>query len=178
VTDTVNAAVHQHDLFLGIVSKGVAAQLLAYGSAFLAVFLIMALISFFLSRAIKEMGLTVVDRLLGALFGLLRGFLLGFLVYAVCAYVKDVDTWPEWAQNSTTVPVMRSTYAWADEKFDFKSLIGKVGDIAVGELQKNSDKAAGKKHGDDARKSSSGDAEKELKDDLSREEKEREPPLP
>lgn len=164
----VLAAAHsQADLILGIIAPGHLAQACAYGAAFLVVFIIMSLISFFVSRSIEEMGFGIADRLGGAAFGGARGFLLVFIPFLVCFVVAGSGTekFPDWAKNSRTVPVLEDSYAFADTNLGLSKYIKEFGDMLVVKIDKGKDKIK-------------STAEQELQDALDREEAEREPPPP
>jgi uncharacterized membrane protein required for colicin V production len=173
----IDAAHAKAELILGIISPSLFAKLCAYGSAFLIVFLLMSLISFFISRSVQEMGLGVVDKLAGAVFGLARGFLLIFLPYLVCFAVagKTTEKFPEWATNSTSLPILENIYAYADERVDIGKFVEDHGSELVLKFDKKAfekaDKAADKaieRAGDKI-----NDAEKDLKDEIAREDAER-----
>jgi uncharacterized membrane protein required for colicin V production len=162
-TTAIDAAHAKSELILGIISPGLLAKVCAYGSAFLAVFIVMSLVSFFVSRTVQEMGLGLVDRLLGALFGFARGFLVVFLPYVVCFIVagKTIENFPDWAKNSHTVPVLEEIYAWADERVDIGKFVQDHGDAFAVKIDKK------------AFTDKKDEAIEDLKDAIEREEKER-----
>ncbi len=65
-----------------IIPYNIVAEICAYAGIFLAVFLVLQLISYFTSATIKAIGLGPVDRALGVVFGIARAVLLLGLVYA------------------------------------------------------------------------------------------------
>jgi membrane protein required for colicin V production len=103
---------------LGILSPPMAAKVTAYGGTFLVVFLLMTLIGFLITMWLKKIGLGVIDRLLGAGYGALRGFVLVFLLFIPVNFLIGKDKMPEWAKQSTSLPMMERTYAWVDKHFD------------------------------------------------------------
>ena len=145
---------------LGLLTPTMASKVIAYGGVFLLVLVLMIVIRLLISRWIKEAGLGVVDRLLGAGFGFLRVFLLVFVVYATCFYLIGKDKFPDWAKNSTSVPVLGSTMDWTNKHVDLSKIIQDRGNgIAITldkvDLDKLSPETAG--------------AAKELKDEMKKE---------
>jgi uncharacterized membrane protein required for colicin V production len=165
----VSGAAKKSELILGLLSPGLAAQIGAYGSVFVVVFIIMSLLSFFLSRGVHEAGLGFVDRLAGAVFGFARGFAFVFLPFAVVFVLagQNLERFPDWAKNSTSVPLMGRAYAYADNTFGLsKQIEDRGGAIALKFGKINP--AAGLPTKE----------ENELKDELSHEEKHKEPEMP
>lgn len=162
----IQAAHSKAELFLGVISPALAAKICAYGCSFLAVFLIMTLVSFFVTRSIEEMGLGLIDKLVGAAFGFARGCLLIFLPYVICFMMagNNTDKFPVWAKNSASVPVLEEVYAYADRKFHLGDKIKSRGDALV------------LKFGGDPEKASPPEIDPDLKDEISKEEKDRKPP--
>jgi len=163
------AAAHKSHLLMGVVSPAMVAKACAYGSAFFGLFVVMALISYFLSRSVHEAGLGFVDRALGAVFGFARGFLLVFIPFVLCTFLIDQDKFPAWARNSTSVPIMQSTLDYADKNFELKKYIENHGNSIALKIQKvDPDKL-----GEDVSKE-----ETELKNELSEDEKNKQPVPP
>jgi uncharacterized membrane protein required for colicin V production len=165
--DVINALHSKGDLILGIIKPSLLAQACSYGAIFVAVFLVMALLSYFITRSIQESGLTIVDRIIGASFGLVRGFLLIFLPYVAIFVLtgKDMSKFPDWARNSVSVPILASSYDTINKRLDVDKVIKTYGDKVIFQLDQKAEKKA-------------DEASEELKDELSREEKERQPPSP
>ncbi len=148
---------------LGILAPDLAAKAAAYGGTFLLVFLLMILVGFLITRWIKEAGLGVVDRLLGAGFGFARGFLLVFLVYVPCKYLNDQKEFPDWAKNSISVPILQSTLEWSKTHLDLDKMIeDHGGEIAI-KLKKVDIEKLG---------AETGQAATELKDEVKKEDQE------
>jgi uncharacterized membrane protein required for colicin V production len=131
-TAAMKAAAVQGDLIFGYLSPAKAALFSSYGTAFLLAFVFMALLSFFITRTVQEMGLTMVDKLLGAGFGALRGFLMVFLPFAGIYLVMDgTKDFPLWAKNSQSVPVLEDAYKEMSKKLDLdKYLENKNGKLS------------------------------------------------
>ncbi|TAL30315.1 MAG: CvpA family protein [Alphaproteobacteria bacterium] len=170
-----DAAIVKGKLAMGIIAKAHMAQICAYGSVFLFIYLVMSLVGFFITRAVAEAGLGIVDRLLGAGFGLARGFLVVFLTYLPVWYFYQGshDPMPDWAKNSVSVPVLDKAVAFADEHLEFTKMIQKRGDALVLKLQQK--RAAEEAKTQDDATISSHDDEKELQDELKDEEKQAPP---
>ncbi|MDD9899851.1 MAG: CvpA family protein [Alphaproteobacteria bacterium] len=127
--EAMRGAVYESDLIWGILSPGVAAQAAAYGSVFIGTFVVVALISFFLSRSIQELGLTVIDKSAGFIFGVARGFALVFLPYAAAFIMMNGDdNMFKWVRNSVSGEVMKTSYIWAEKRFDISDMVESRGD--------------------------------------------------
>ena len=66
-----------------LIPYDMAAQIIAYAGIFIAVFLILQLISYFMSASIKAIGLGPVDRALGVIFGVARALIFLGAIYLV-----------------------------------------------------------------------------------------------
>jgi uncharacterized membrane protein required for colicin V production len=163
-SEIVEAAAHKSTLIFGVVSPELAAKLCAYGTAFAAVFFIMALIGYVLSRGVEEMGLGLVDRLGGAAFGAVRGFLFIFLPYVLAAVLLGEERFPDWARNSASIPLLQRAYAAADTHLGLAEIVKDRGNEIVLKLDKI-----------DPKKLALSPDEAELKENLSREEQEETP---
>ena len=157
------------DLVLGLVSPTVASYIIAYGGVFLLVFILMIVLRVMATRWIKEAGLSVVDRLLGAGFGFLRGFILVFVVYTTCYYLISKDKFPEWVKNSHSAPIFEGTLAWTKTHIDLDKMIEDRGNGIAIKLDKvDLDKAGAE----------TGEAAKELKAEVKKEETEIQKAIP
>ncbi|PJB69866.1 MAG: colicin V production family protein [Alphaproteobacteria bacterium CG_4_9_14_3_um_filter_47_13] len=86
----------------GIISYDIAATIIAYGSIFIIVVIVLSIASHFLAGWVKSIGLGAVDRTMGVIFGFLRGILiLGFLYLPVHVMI-DIKTQDEWFKGSKT----------------------------------------------------------------------------
>jgi len=156
-------------LILGILSPPMAAKFFSYGSIFLLVFIVLALLGGLLSRWIKETGLSIVDRVLGGAFGVFRGFLLLFLIYIPFNYVIEDNKFPEWATESISFPMFKSTFAWANNVFGLDKKIESSGSGIMIKFHKIDPEKMMKRRAKlkkDVKK-----AKKELKESIDREEK-------
>jgi uncharacterized membrane protein required for colicin V production len=185
-----DAGVVKGKLVLGVLAHEHAAQICAYASVFLFIYFVMSLIGFFLTRAVAEAGLGIVDRLLGAGFGLARGFVVVFLLYLPVWYYYQgtKEPMPDWAKNSVSVPVLEKAVNFADDHLGMTKLIQKRGDEIAKKLQKRAsemeDKEAKEKvesHDNSAPPPSDNSGaqkeqdQKELEDELKQEDK-KDPP--
>ncbi len=146
---------------LGLLKPTMASYVIAYGGVFLLIFVLMIVVRILTTRAIQDAGLGVLDRLIGAAFGFARGFLLVFVVYATCFYLITKDKFPEWAKNSYSVPVLDNALAWTSQHIELDKIIKDEGSGISIKL----DKVDPDKLGKDA-----GEAAKELKDEVKKEE--------
>lgn len=127
-----DAVAEKAEMIWGVLSPELAAKLASYSSAFLFFFIVMTLIGFFLSRAVNEAGLGVVDKVLGAGFGFARGFLLIFLIYFGCTYLIDQEKMPKWVAESKSYPVFEEARVWANKRFSLEQKVEDRGDgIAI-----------------------------------------------
>lgn len=89
-------------LFTGIDVSPAVKQVVAFSIVFFAVLIAGGFIAMLLSRAVRAVGLGVVDGLLGGVFGVARGMvvvLLGILVCGLTSLPKN-----EWWQNAALAP--------------------------------------------------------------------------
>jgi membrane protein required for colicin V production len=115
----------------GLLTPTIATNVISYGGIFLGVFIIMIIIRMMISHWVSGAGLTVADRVGGAIFGFIRGFLLVLIVFATClymAYAGATDQLPDWAKNSVSVPILESALAWTDRNIDLKGSLKTVAD--------------------------------------------------
>lgn len=167
----VDGCTDKTEKVLTILSPCLASKVASYGGIFLLVFLLMTLLGFLISLWLKKSGLGILDRLLGAGFGFARGFLVVFLLYIPFHYLladdEGKDKFPEWATNSTSVPILQKSFEWADKRFGLDKMIDSKGDEIVlkvnkGDLEKLGDKAG----------KAADDLKEELKEEIKKEEKE------
>lgn len=194
---SADANVVKAKLIGGIIAHEHMAQICAYGAVFLFIYFVMSLIGFFLTRAVAEAGLGIVDKLLGAGFGLARGFVVVFLMYLPIWYYYqgNKEPMPDWAKNSVSVPVLEKAVVFADDHLGMTKIIQKRGDEIAKKLQKRAaeledkEKSAGDKDksagsdantqntgapapaGDSGSRDPAASDQKELEDELKQEEK-------
>lgn len=137
-------AAEEAALVLGILSPELAAKAFSYGSAFLFTFIVMTLIGYFISRTIKEMGLGLLDRVLGAGFGFLRGFIVVFLLFLPINFLVSEEKFPDWAKESYSVPILKAAVDFADQTFELKKKIEDRGDGIAIKIEKIDTEKLGK----------------------------------
>ncbi|HYD18770.1 MAG TPA: CvpA family protein [Patescibacteria group bacterium] len=130
-TDVAEAAIAKSHLIFGVLSPEKTAVILSYASVFLIFYLIMSLVGFFVSRAVNEAGLGMMDKVLGAGFGLARGFLVVFLCFLPVSFFWTPDQLPDWAKNSVSVPILQDTVAYVDKHVDLRKLVKDTGNEVV-----------------------------------------------
>jgi len=151
------------DLILGILSPALASKVSAYGGMFLFVMILVSLLGWVITRWLHETGLGLLDRLLGGVFGFLRGFLLVFLCYIPATYLIDQKKMPEWATQSISLPILKSTLDTANAHFHLDQRIEDKGNGISINLEKIDLESIGK---------AVKPAEAELKDAIKKEENE------
>lgn len=116
----------------GILSPVLAAKVFSYGGVFLLVFIMAALLGYFISQGIRGVGLGIIDRLLGACFGVARGFLFALVLYVPFSYLIGKEQMPVWAKESYSISALDTAFVWTKEKFDLDQYIEKREDgVAV-----------------------------------------------
>lgn len=163
---TAEGSADHPPMVFGLVDANLATKIVAYGGIFLFVLICMFVLRMLITRWIKEAGLSVVDRLLGAVFGFLRGFLLVFAVYAVCFYLVTEEKLPEWVRGSRSAPVFNKTIAWLDKNFALSERFIKD---EGGHISIQLDKVDLDKVGEEV-KEKGADAVQDLKDEIKKEE--------
>lgn len=93
-----------------LVPADIAAMVCAYAGIFIAVFLILQLISYFLSASVRAVGLGPVDRTLGVIFGIVRAVLfLGVLYWPFQYVINEADRENIFGKSKTFVYVEATT---------------------------------------------------------------------
>lgn len=86
-----------------LVPYSLVADVIAYGMVFIVFLIILSVISHFLSKFVKSIGLGAVDRALGALFGIVRAVLvIGLLYFPFYKMVESKEQKEEWFGDSKT----------------------------------------------------------------------------
>lgn len=140
-----DAGVASKNLIFGVADPALVSIVCAYASVFVFFYLVMALVGYFVTRAVAESGLGIVDKLLGAAFGLARGFAVVFLIYLPIAFLIKVDDYA-WAQNSISVPILEKTAAYVNEHVDLQKMVTENGSRMLQKVKKIDFKKA-KNHG-------------------------------
>lgn len=101
-------------LLLGALPYSVLADILAYGLVFVTFVVILSVISHFLSKAVRNMGLGAIDRALGAVFGLARAALVLGLLYLLPFYMIEDEQKEEIFVDSKSQVYLEATARWID----------------------------------------------------------------
>ena len=97
------------DKFLpkGIIA-GVAAGASVFVLALIVLSIVVSALGSVISKRLKEVGLSTIDRTLGLLFGLLRGFVIAcFLYLGVTSAMSEADR-PQWIKEARSAPMLES----------------------------------------------------------------------
>lgn len=100
------------DRLFDLIPYDIVASVCAYAGIFLAVFLILQLISYFTSASIKAIGLGPVDRSLGVIFGIARAFLFLGIIYLVLGGLIPKDNKEEILGKSKTIIYVEAVSDW------------------------------------------------------------------
>ncbi len=95
-----------------LVPYDIVATVCAYAGIFIAVFLILQLISYFMSASIRAIGLGPVDRSLGVVFGIARAVLLLGIFYAALGGLIPDDVRKDVAGKSKTLVYLEGVAGW------------------------------------------------------------------
>jgi membrane protein required for colicin V production len=102
VRDWFGVAEGSKDKLFDIIPMEIVADATAYGVIFIAVVIVLSVLSHFISGAVKAMGLGPVDRTLGVLFGIARGLVLVGLFYLPFHVIMKQDKKEEFFKDSGT----------------------------------------------------------------------------
>lgn len=101
-------------LLAGVVPYTVLADVLAYGSIFLIVVIVLSLLSHLLAGWARTIGLGAVDRTLGVVFGVARGVLVLAVLYLLPYLLFKDDARQQWPllKESRTIVYVEATSKW------------------------------------------------------------------
>lgn len=102
-------------MLFDIVPYTVLAEVLAYGSIFLIVVIVLSLISGFLAKWARTIGLGAIDRTLGVVFGIARGVLVLAVLYLLPYLLFEADARKEWFKDSRMIVYIEKTSSWLAE---------------------------------------------------------------
>lgn len=94
-----------------LIPMNLVADVAAYASIFIGVFILLQVISHFLASAVRALGLGPVDRTLGVFFGIGRGILLLGILYLPFSLILP-DSKKEWLNDSKTMFFVQETSEW------------------------------------------------------------------
>lgn len=95
-----------------LIPMTIAADVTAFGGIFLIVFILLQVVSYFLSGAAHAVGLGPVDRTLGVFFGIARGILLLGIIYLPFHLILSEDKKEEWLSSSKTYVYLDGIAGW------------------------------------------------------------------
>jgi len=96
-----NAEFAEPEKLFGIIPYDVLASILAYGSIFIVVIIVLSLLSHMIAETAKSVGLGAIDRTLGVVFGIVRGVLiLGLLNLPIYIFAKDPESRPDFINDA------------------------------------------------------------------------------
>lgn len=95
-----------------LIPYSIVADVTAYASIFLVVFIILQLASHFISASAKAVGLGPVDRALGVAFGLVRGLILLAILYLPFSAILTQKQKDSWLEGSVTFMYIEATSEW------------------------------------------------------------------
>lgn len=99
----------------GMIPYSLVADALAYGMVFIVFLIVLSVISYFLSKFVKSIGLGAVDRALGAVFGIVRAALVLGLLYLPFYYtLEDDEQKDEWFGDSKTQVYVEASSRFVD----------------------------------------------------------------
>ncbi len=104
-------------LLFGVIPYSVLATVLAYGSIFLVVVIVLSVLSHFLAKWARTLGLGAVDRTLGVVFGIARGVVVLAVLYLLPYLWSTPDDRKEWSwvKDSRMIVYIEATSAWLAE---------------------------------------------------------------
>jgi membrane protein required for colicin V production len=105
-------------VIFGLVPQDIAVPLVAHAALLVGIFIILSLLSLFVSSLIKEAGLGTLDRLLGIAFGLARGFLIVAILFYPFTFIIKKDEMPAWFKQTLSAPYLIATADLIDKQFN------------------------------------------------------------
>jgi len=118
-------------VLFGLLSPAVAATASSYGSTFAVVLIVVLLLGRMFSKWVKEAGMEIVDKVLGALFGFARGFMVVFAVYIPFHFLISSKDMPDWAKESNSVVAFEGTFKWLSKEMSLDKKIEERSDGLV-----------------------------------------------
>lgn len=94
-----------------VIPYPILADILSYGLIFIAVVIVLSLVSHVLSTSARAVGLGAVDRTLGVIFGLARGALLLAIIYMPFQIGMDEESKKTWMEGSGSAPYLDAASA-------------------------------------------------------------------
>lgn len=98
--------------FMGVIPYPLMAEILGYATLFLAVVIILSILSHFLSKFIETIGMGILDRTFGVIFGLARGVVLLSVLYMPVHMFASDDEKDDWFKDSRLYVYVEATTEW------------------------------------------------------------------
>lgn len=111
----VDPKAEEPQLMMGVVPYTIVADVLAYGSIFLIVVIVLSLISNLLAGWARTIGLGAIDRTLGVIFGIARGVLVLAVLYLLPYLLFEEDARKDWFKESRLIVYIEQTSSWLAE---------------------------------------------------------------
>ncbi len=111
----VDPKAEEPQLMMGVVPYTIVADVLAYGSIFLIVVIILSVLSNFLAGWARTIGLGAIDRTLGVVFGIARGVLVLAVLYLLPYLLFEEDSRKSWFKDSRLIVYIEQTSSWLAE---------------------------------------------------------------
>lgn len=102
-------------LMLGVVPYTIVAEVLAYGSIFLVVVIVLSVVSNLLAGWARTIGLGAIDRTLGVIFGIARGILVLAVLYLLPYLLFEPESRKDWFKDSRLMVYIEQTSSWLAE---------------------------------------------------------------
>ncbi|MCD8562823.1 MAG: CvpA family protein [Alphaproteobacteria bacterium] len=116
-----------------IIPYTILAQIMAYGSVFLIVLIVLSIISHILAETARKIGLGAIDRTLGVIFGLARGFVILALIYIPLKLFAGPERIDNWFEGSKTHLYIDLGATWITDLLPENTL--ETGDVAPSESE-------------------------------------------
>jgi len=132
----------QPERLLGILPYDILGNIIAYGTIFIVVVIVLSVFSHFLAEGVKSLGLGALDRTLGVIFGLARGALLLGLLYLPFHLMVEEETKARWFEGSKSYFYLEKTAAFMarflpeSAKEDIEQKVGEGAESTREKLQK------------------------------------------
>lgn len=104
-------------LLHGLINSPSLRSMVAFGTLFITVLIVGALLNYFISTLVKKTGLSGTDRVLGLLFGIVRAIVIIMVLLIVSPLILPVDQ-EAWWQQSRLIPYFELMDQWFKEVFE------------------------------------------------------------
>ncbi len=111
----VDPKAEEPQMLMGVVPYTIVAEVLAYGSIFLVVVIVLSVVSNLLAGWARTIGLGAIDRTLGVIFGIARGVLVLAVLYLLPYLLFEPESRKDWFKDSRLMVYIEQTSAWLAE---------------------------------------------------------------